>query len=172
MPDAHSVPNPPPQAERAALIGRKQLVSLLASYEQLAKRIVELPLPAGTSAGSSQDRLQRAMGSRAQNFLAEKLALLKGLGFEELDQRPAARKPKPKTETKRRLSLEERASKLAVLLEQEQLVKSCVAIEGWTELIRRSYLDSARAARQLDDAAALKQSLDELRSEIQLAREG
>lgn len=39
-----------------------------------------------------------------------------------------------------------------------------------TRLISVSYLDSARAARQLDDAAALKQSLSELQEEIRLAR--
>lgn len=54
--------------------------------------------------------------------------------------------------------LEERSKQLAVLLEQESLVQG--------------YVEDAHARRQFDDAASLKASLDDLRSEIDRLKNG
>ena len=140
---ALSRPNPSSQAEREALNARKHLLSLLASYDSLSKRIRDLPLPGGDAAkGSSQDRLQKAMATRAQYFLSEKMALLKSMGFEELEERTNAIARKNRTSilkpqhsrndsnasnTKASAVSEEQMAKLAVLLEQEKLVESCVS---------------------------------------------
>lgn len=64
----------------AALSLRKRLLTNLASYDTIAKRVRELPLADGGAPGGSQDRLQRAIAARALLFLGEKLALLRSLG--------------------------------------------------------------------------------------------
>jgi rabenosyn-5 len=131
---------------------RKRVLTRLASYDSLARRIRDLPSTPGEA------RLQRAITARAQLFLNDKMALLRGIGsFEELDERPSSSKKKSK-QIKPGSSgggggepdpaFEERAARLAVLLEQEKLVAG--------------YVDDARSHRQLEDTATLQTSLDEL----------
>lgn len=75
----------PSQSPAALLTTRKKLLALLANYDALARRIRDLPLNEGQAAGGSQERLQRAIASRAAGYLSEKMGLLKGLGsFEDL----------------------------------------------------------------------------------------
>lgn len=126
--------------QRATLLAsRKRLVSLLASYDALAKRIKDLPTGHN---GGAQDRLQRAIANRAALFLAERMGLLKGLGsFDDLPSTLGRASPEPrvggsaKSAGKRNSKLiptvdslaeqaavTERAERLAVLLE-------CVAID-------------------------------------------
>jgi rabenosyn-5 len=135
------------------------VVTRLASYDSLARRIRDLP-----SSNSSESRLQQAIAARAQLFLGDKMALIKGIGsFEELDEQPrrqaaaaAAASSKRKSKQSNKpgagdgpdAALEERAARLAVLLEQEKLVAG--------------YVEEARAHRQLEDTATLQASLDEL----------
>lgn len=110
---------------------------------------------------SSQDRLQKAIYSRAAMYLGEKMALIKTMGSLQPDpatfslpERPAKGQPKglllddDTPSEADRMKDEERAARLAVLYEQEALVSG--------------YLDDATARRQFEDANALKTSLDDL----------
>lgn len=64
---------------------RNRLLSSLASYDTISKRIKDLPLNEGSYTGGSQDRLQQAIAARGSIFLSDKLALLRSLGnMEEL----------------------------------------------------------------------------------------
>ncbi|GAA5835296.1 hypothetical protein JCM9279_004500 [Rhodotorula babjevae] len=166
----------PPSAKHAKTL-RKRLLTDLASYDTVSKRIRDLPLPEGAPPGGSQDRLQRALAARGQLYLSDKLGLLRSLGnVEELSGSSAAAKGKKKGEQSKdgeytvktlaslldkddvdrvteRVGPElEAAAQLNVLREQEALVQS--------------YVDDANSRRQFEDAAALQASLDELRAEI------
>lgn len=75
---ASSILSPPNTASAHAL--RKRLLTDLASYDSIAKRIKDLPLLDGGVPGGSQDRLQRAVAARGTLFLSEKLGVLRSLG--------------------------------------------------------------------------------------------
>ncbi|KAK4705623.1 rabenosyn-5, partial [Phenoliferia sp. Uapishka_3] len=158
-----------------ALTLRKRLLTNLASYDTLSKRISSLPLSPGGIPGGSQDRLQRAIAARGQLFLGEKLALLRTLGdIEEPGKKEGKKKRKEKEGSKNfaeptvqslasllgkeggGVEVDEKSGKLAVLLEQESLVKG--------------YVDDAIARRQFEDSASLKASLQDLREEIARVR--
>ncbi|KAK4053018.1 carboxypeptidase Y-deficient [Microbotryomycetes sp. JL201] len=168
----HSQPSAP-----AAESMRKRLLTSLASYDTLSKRVRELPLNEGSLPGGSQDRLQRAIATRASMFLSEKLALLRSLG--DIEEQATGRakaqaqsshavkslaslladdKGAPSTAAiNEKVGAElEASAKLSVLLEQEALV--------------RSYVEDANARRQFEDAASLKASLNELQEEIRAIR--
>lgn len=83
-PSAASQSAHPPSANHAKTL-RKRLLTDLASYDTVSKRIRDLPLPPDAVPGGSQDRLQRALANRGAAFLSEKLGLLRSLGnVEEL----------------------------------------------------------------------------------------
>lgn len=132
----------PGNSPAALLATRKKILALLANYDALARRIRDLPLAEGQSAGGSQERLQRAIATRASTYLSEQMGLLKGLGsFEDLhsDATSSASSsvsrndpPSPSTSARRTKhinendrtdiskgarELQERADKLAVLVE-------------------------------------------------------
>ncbi|SCV66929.1 BQ2448_5575 [Microbotryum intermedium] len=168
-------------AATSALNLRKRLLTDLASYDTIAKRIRDLPLLTEIAQpGGSQDRLQQAIASRATLFLQEKLSLLRSLGdLDDLDG-SKTRKVKAKATSSGvktlagllgdaavkgadRLMSEkvgvgelEVSEKLKVLLEQEALV--------------RTYVEDANAKRQFEDAASLQMSLKELQEEIRQLR--
>ncbi|CEQ39923.1 SPOSA6832_01500 [Sporobolomyces salmonicolor] len=175
-----------PSASQAKAL-RKRLLTNLASYDTLSKRLRALPLPASAPPNGSQDRLQRAIAARAGLWLGEKLALLRSLGsIEELGggaggggggggagaKKDEGQNGKEQHRVRTLASLLageelervqdkvgpelEASGKLAVLLEQEALV--------------RSYVDDAKSRRQFEDAASLQASLDELRAEIDSVR--
>lgn len=74
---------------------RNRLLTSLASYDTISKRIKDLPLSEGSLPGGSQDRLQLAVAARGTLFLSEKLALLRSLGnMEELSGSGASKKSK------------------------------------------------------------------------------
>ncbi|KAM0753604.1 hypothetical protein T439DRAFT_322497 [Meredithblackwellia eburnea MCA 4105] len=175
-----------PPSATAALHLRKRLLTNLASYDTISKRIRDLPLTEGGGPGGAQDRLQRAIAARAALFLGDKLGVLRSLGDLDADgknkDKGGGKKKKtvkmredeePTVQTLASLlkktggssgrsspvpgggqveQVAEASNKLAVLLEQEALVKG--------------FVDEANARRQFEDAAALKASLDELREEI------
>lgn len=77
---------------------RKTLLQNLSSYDLLAKRIRDLPPTPSTplkgaptpvqGMGSSQDRLQKAIYSRAMLFLGEKMAIIKNMGGLQVELPP------------------------------------------------------------------------------------
>ncbi|BGP13921.1 hypothetical protein JCM10213_002565 [Rhodosporidiobolus nylandii] len=170
-PASAAVSSAPPSAARVKSL-RKRLLTNLASYDTISKRIKALPLPEGAPPEGSLDRLQRALAARGTLYLSEKLGLLRSLGnVEELGGSAGKQKEKEQLEVKTLAGLlgkeemdqvaekvgpEGEAAQLQVLLEQEALVKS--------------YVDDANSRRQFEDAAALQASLDELRAEINRIR--
>ncbi|GAA95043.1 uncharacterized protein L969DRAFT_51661 [Mixia osmundae IAM 14324] len=153
-----STANATPVAQRDALAARKSIMSNLASYDSIARRIKDLPLADGGQPGGSQDRIQRAISSRAQLFLHDKMALLKGLNMQDLEgPRRKPRRGNTKADSDNQQTSQQHSARTtdaevgdrkAVLLEQAQLVETMLA--------------DANARRQLEDAAALKTSLNEL----------
>lgn len=91
------------------------MLKSLAALDELARLLRELP---GTQPGTSRDRLQQAMAARAQLFVAEKLVMLKSLGFEDLA--PTRVKPGRRAALAAQTGVvgdAARAGRLAVLLE-------------------------------------------------------
>lgn len=102
-----SVQNPSlvsPSAHPSALAAqtlRKRLLTNLASYDTISKRIRDLPLSDGGVPGGSQDRLQRAVAQRGVQFLTEKLGLLRSLGnVDETKEREMEKEKARKREKK------------------------------------------------------------------------
>jgi len=69
----------PPSAAQASSL-RARLLTNLASYDTLSKRLLSLSSP---SPSSELERLQRALGTRASIWLSDKLSLLRSLGSVE-----------------------------------------------------------------------------------------
>jgi len=135
------------QPTKEASAARKRILEAFAQYDSLSKRIRKLPCPGG--AGSSQDRIQLAIVTRANLFLQRNMFPLQSL-------------PTPKrTRTSDSANLEdgptidpdsETAHALQPLLEQEALLES--------------FVEEAKARRKFEDAKTLKANLSEIRAEI------
>ena len=52
---------------------RKHLLQCFADYDALAKRIAQLPVPSGATAGGSQERVQAAIAARANMVLQKNM---------------------------------------------------------------------------------------------------
>ncbi|KAI0332118.1 hypothetical protein GY45DRAFT_1299787 [Cubamyces sp. BRFM 1775] len=136
---------PTPEASAA----RKRLLEAFAQYDALAKRIRKLPC----APGSSQDRVQNAILTRANLFLQKHMFPLQSL-------------PKPKKATTSTTSPSpappedqiidpdsEVARVLQPLLEQEALLET--------------FVEEAKAHRKFEDVKTLKNNLREIRAEIE-----
>lgn len=95
------LPPPPSISQTSAL--RARLLTNLASYDTLSKRLLSLSSSSSststspsTGSNSELERLQKALGTRSMNWLSEKLSLLRTLGtVEELSgSRTASKKKK------------------------------------------------------------------------------
>ncbi|KAH9951889.1 FYVE zinc finger-domain-containing protein [Amylocystis lapponica] len=136
---------PTPEASAA----RKRLLEAFAQYDGLSKRIRQLPCAGGP--GSSQDRIQMAIHTRANLFLQKHMFPLQSL-------------PKPKhaasPQSTARSEPEDQvidpdsevAHVLQPLLEQEALLET--------------FVEEAKAHRKFEDAKTLKVNLQEIRAEI------
>ncbi|TCD63295.1 carboxypeptidase Y-deficient [Steccherinum ochraceum] len=127
---------PAPEASSA----RKRLLEAFAQYDALAKRIRSLPSPGGQ--GSSQDRVQTAILTRANLFLQKNMFPLQAI-------------PKPQKSFGAGHLVDpdsEVAHALQPLLEQEALLES--------------FVEEAKAHRKFEDAKTLKANLAEIRVEI------
>ncbi|TFK55163.1 hypothetical protein OE88DRAFT_1623970 [Heliocybe sulcata] len=137
-----------PTKEASAI--RKHLLDSFAQYDVLAKRIRKAPCPKG----SSQERVQAAVLTRANLFLQRHMLPLQSVS------RPSAKSSTPSTpvsESEPAIGPQidpdsELAKRLQPLLEQEAL------LEG--------YVAEATAHRKFEDARTLKGSLREIRGEI------
>ncbi|GAA5996317.1 uncharacterized protein JCM10292_007531 [Rhodotorula paludigena] len=173
----------PPSANHAKQL-RKRLLTDLASYDTIAKRIRDLPLPEHAPPNGSQDRLQRALASRGALYLSEKLGLLRSLGnVEELGGGAKGKKKKEQggaagAGSDGKQGGEYTVQSLASLLGKDDVDKvtekvgpeleaaAKLNVLREQEALVKSYVDDANARRQFEDAAALEASLDELRAEI------
>ncbi|KAG8217261.1 FYVE zinc finger-domain-containing protein [Butyriboletus roseoflavus] len=132
--------NSPPSKEAAA--ARKRILDDFASYDAISKRIRKIPC----TVGSSQDRVQLAIRTRADLFLQKNMFPLQSL--------PKAKKQtsSPDAATPLVDPDSELAHALQPLLEQEALLES--------------FVGEAMAHRKFEDAKTLKTNLKEIRAEI------
>ncbi|KAJ7632155.1 FYVE zinc finger-domain-containing protein [Roridomyces roridus] len=148
------------QPTKEASAARRRLLEAFAQYDSLAKRIRNLPTPNGS--GSSQERVQIAVMTRANLFLQKNMFPLQSL-------------PKSKSGTAAKVvaaAVEDdddgsyidpssaTALTLQPLLEQEALLET--------------FVEEAKAQRKFEDAKTLRVNLGEIRAEIErvLAAEG
>ncbi|KAA1471076.1 hypothetical protein DENSPDRAFT_818943 [Dentipellis sp. KUC8613] len=132
---------PTPEASAA----RKRLLEAFAQYDALAKRIRKLPT---SGAGSSQDRVQAAVLSRANTFLQKNMFPLQSLP----KPKKATASPVPRQEAQAVDPDSEVAHALQPLLEQEALLES--------------FINEAKAHRKFEDVKTLKSSLRDIQVEI------
>ncbi|KAF7978690.1 hypothetical protein HWV62_44947 [Athelia sp. TMB] len=138
------------QPTKEASAARKRLLEAFGQYDALSKRIVKIPCPGGK--GSSQDRVQRAILSRANLFLQKNMFPLQSL------PKPKAQKGSNSpsgadTESVQLIDPDSAAAHaLQPLLEQEALLES--------------FVEEAKAHRKFEDAKILKNNLGEIRAEI------
>ncbi|PSR94051.1 hypothetical protein PHLCEN_2v4479 [Hermanssonia centrifuga] len=139
---------PSPEASGA----RKRLLEAFAQYDALAKRIRKLPCPGGP--GSSQDRVQQAITTRANIFLQKNMFPLQALP--KPSRKPSSGKATPSDEPEPHGEIIDPDSELArvlqPLLEQEALLES--------------FVEEAKTHRKFEDAQTLKANLKEIRTEI------
>ncbi|GLB35070.1 putative rabenosyn Rab binding domain [Lyophyllum shimeji] len=137
------------QPTKEASAARKRLLEAFGQYDALARRIRKLPCPNGP--GSSQDRVQVAIMTRASIFLQKNMFPLQSL-------------PTPKTSTPANSPPGDPGphqldpgSKMALalqpLLEQEALLET--------------FVEEAKAQRKFEDVKTLKTNLREIRAEIE-----
>ncbi|GAA5900360.1 uncharacterized protein JCM6883_002821 [Sporobolomyces salmoneus] len=104
--DQSSLSSPPPSKSQTSSL-RARLITNLASYDTLSKRLLSLSQsqPSSTSSsatgaggnggGGELERLQKALGTRSMNWLNEKLSLLRSLGsIEEISGKASSTKKK------------------------------------------------------------------------------
>ncbi|KAH8106780.1 FYVE-domain-containing protein [Cristinia sonorae] len=140
---------PVPEASAA----RKRLLEAFSQYDALAKRIRLLPCPGGQ--GSSQDRVQLAILTRANLFLQKNMFPLQAIPKPK--KSTGSGKPSPSSTTPEPGGQlvdpnSEIAHALQPLLEQEALLES--------------FVEEAKAHRKFEDAKTLKDNLREIRAEI------
>ncbi|KIJ63248.1 hypothetical protein HYDPIDRAFT_29511 [Hydnomerulius pinastri MD-312] len=133
----------PPTKE--ASLARKRLLDAFAAYDALSKRIRALPCPPG----SSQDRVQHAISTRAGLFLQKHMFPLQSLP----KPKPTSSQGQGQGQTPLIDPTSSLAHALQPLLEQEALLESFVA--------------EATAQRKFEDAKTLRANLAEIRGEIE-----
>ncbi|KAJ7915478.1 hypothetical protein B0H13DRAFT_2231863 [Mycena leptocephala] len=138
------------QPTKEASAARKRLLEAFAQYDSLAKRIRNLPTPNGR--GSSQERVQIAVMTRANLFLQKNMFPLQSLPTPKKQGTAAASTFIDPTSAT--------ALALQPLLEQEALLET--------------FVEEAKAQRKFEDAKTLRVNLGEIREEIErvLAAEG
>ncbi|KDR81491.1 hypothetical protein GALMADRAFT_239465 [Galerina marginata CBS 339.88] len=150
------------QPTKEASAARKRLLNSFAQYDKLSKRIRALPCPNGP--GSSQDRVQAAILTRANLFLQKNMFPLQSLPTPQPSSNvPAASKSSNSVNIAAlsNISIDidsALAHSLQPLLEQESLLESFVA--------------EAQMQRKFEDVKTLKSNLAEIRQEIERIVEG
>lgn len=147
------------QPTKEASAARKRLLEAFAQYDSLAKRIRGLPTPNGN--GSSQERVQMAVMTRANLFLQKNMFPLQSLPTTKHTKAPAAT---ASADIQDNASFIDPSSTTAIalqpLLEQEALLET--------------FVEEAKAQRKFEDAKTLRVNLGEIREEIErvLAADG
>ncbi|KAF4578507.1 Carboxypeptidase Y-deficient [Pleurotus pulmonarius] len=133
---------------KEAMAARKRLLEAFAQYDALSKRIRNLPCPSGP--GSSQDRVQMAVMTRANLFLQKHMFPLQTIPKKS---KPSSSTPTPTRENGPAIDPDSKlALALQPLLEQEALLES--------------FIEEANAHRKFEDVKTLQANLKEIRSEI------
>ncbi|KAF8163182.1 FYVE zinc finger-domain-containing protein [Crassisporium funariophilum] len=140
------------QPTKEASAARKRLLESFAQYDKLSKKIRTLPCPNGP--GSSQDRVQMAIMTRASLFLQKYMFPL-----QVVPKSPSAVDGKGTQSTKLLVDLDSAlAQTLQPLLEQENLLMT--------------FVEEAQAQRKFEDVKTLKVNLAEIRREIERLLDG
>ncbi|KAJ7739678.1 FYVE zinc finger-domain-containing protein [Mycena maculata] len=142
------------QPNKEASAARKRLLEAFAQYDSLAKRIRNLATPNGR--GSSQERVQIAVMTRANLFLQKNMFPLQSLPTPK-NASAAARAAAIPVEDDDDGSYIDPSSATALalqpLLEQEALLET--------------FVEEAKAQRKFEDAKTLRVNLGEIRAEIE-----
>lgn len=151
------------QPTKEALAARKRLLEAFAQYDKLAKQIRGLPCPNGS--GSSQDRVQLAIMTRANLFLQKNMFPLQSLPTASGSAYKTVTDPKQVENSNGSITPDidpgsKQAHALQPLLEQEALLEA--------------FVEEAKSQRKFEDVKTLKTNLKEIRHEIErlLARDG
>ncbi|KAF7353590.1 FYVE-type domain-containing protein [Mycena venus] len=148
------------QPTKEASAARKRLLEAFAQYDALAKRIRNLPTPNGR--GSSQERVQIAVMTRANLFLQKNMFPLQSLPTPKTAKAASSRATTEDVDDDASFIDPTSATALALqpLLEQEALLET--------------FVEEAKAQRKFEDAKTLRVNLGEIREEIErvLAAEG
>ncbi|KAJ7273151.1 FYVE zinc finger-domain-containing protein [Mycena rebaudengoi] len=150
------------QPTKEASAARKRLLEAFAQYDSLAKRIRALPTPNGR--GSSQERVQIAVMTRANLFLQKNMFPLQSLPTPKRTASKSAMPADNGSDDGDAASFMDPSSAGAMalqpLLEQEALLEA--------------FVEEAKAQRKFEDAKTLRVNLGEIREEIErvLAAEG
>ncbi|KAK0458468.1 FYVE zinc finger-domain-containing protein [Desarmillaria tabescens] len=131
---------------KEATAARKRLLDIFAQYDAVAKRIRKLPC----TPGSSQDRVQMAVTTRANIFLQKHMFPLQSL-------------PKAKPKHKKSASTVEEAP----IIDPDSEVAHALQPLLEQEALLESFVEEANAHRKFEDAKALRISLGEIRAEIE-----
>lgn len=163
------------RGQRSATSTRKDMLEMFAEYDNIAKRIRALPAAAGTS----QDKLQNAVMTRASLFLQQNMFPLKRLA--------AASSSKPRQSSSQNSSASESTNEPLtpngvtvggpasgfLSFDQDSALAHSLQPLLEQEALLESYVDEAMQARKFEDAQTLKSNLDEIRAEIgKIARDG
>ncbi|KAJ7261297.1 FYVE zinc finger-domain-containing protein [Mycena haematopus] len=147
------------QPTKEASVARKRLLEAFTQYDALAKRIRNLPTTNGP--GSSQERVQIAVMTRANLFLQKNMFPLQSLPTPK-HAKAAAVSPAALDDDDASFVDPTSATALALqpLLEQEALLET--------------FVEEAKAQRKFEDAKTLRVNLGEIREEIErvLAADG
>jgi len=145
------------QPTKEASAARKRLLDSFAHYDKISKKIRGLQCPGG--AGSSQDRVQMAIMTRANLFLQKNMFPLQSL-------------PTPRSNTGKSASslpphgaIGTDASNLFVDIDSAQAKQLQPLLEQ--EALLESYIEEAQAHRKFEDLKALNINLTEIRQEIE-----
>lgn len=133
---------------------RKRLLEAFAQYDAFAKRIRKLPGSDGKplKPGSSQDRVQAAVMTRANFFLQKNMFPLQSLPKPSSRANSTSGSPSPEPSVLP-IDLDSQvAHALQPLLEQEALLET--------------FVEEATAQRKFEDAKTLRANLKEIRQEI------
>lgn len=136
---------PTPEASAA----RKRLLEAFGQYDILAKRIRRLPCPGGP--GSSQDRMQAAILTRANMFLQKHMFPLQSL-------------PKPKGSINSSQDAKQEDQPMGVDPDSEAARVLQPLLEQ--EALLETFVEEAKAHRKFEDVQTLKANLKEVRTEI------
>lgn len=173
------------------------MLEMFAEYDTIAKRIRALPAVAGTS----QDKLQNAVMTRASLFLQQNMFPLKVspspsfaaknrklmADFAIAEQRlAAASSSMPRQSSSQNSSASESTNEPLtpngvmggpasgfLTFDQDSALAHSLQPLLEQEALLESYVDEAMQARKFEDAQTLKSNLDEIRAEIgRIARDG
>ncbi|KAK7035729.1 FYVE-type domain-containing protein [Favolaschia claudopus] len=146
------------QPSKEASAARKRLLEAFAQYDALAKRIRNLPTSNGK--GSSQERVQIAVMTRANLFLQKNMFPLQSLPTPKHSKAATSSIPVEDDDGSLIDPTSTTALALQPLLEQEALLET--------------FVEEAKAQRKFEDAKTLRINLGEIREEIErvLAADG